>query len=94
MRQLILLRLAHAEQASTGQADFDRPLAKRGSHAAPEIGRFLREASLIPDLAICSTAKRTRETLPTVDIGVAWRRLTRHSEAASLFMETVHQHRR
>lgn len=39
-------------------------------------------------------AKRTRETLPTVDIGVAWRRLTRHSEAASLFMETVHQHKR
>lgn len=39
-------------------------------------------------------AKRTRETLPTVDIGVAWRRLTRHSEAASLFMETVQQHRR
>ncbi|MEQ1542004.1 MAG: LysR family transcriptional regulator [Novosphingobium sp.] len=39
-------------------------------------------------------AKRTRESLPTVDIGVAWRRLTRHSEAASLFMETVHQHRR
>lgn len=39
-------------------------------------------------------AKRTRESLPTVDIGLAWRRLTRHSEAASLFMETVHQHRR
>lgn len=39
-------------------------------------------------------AKRTRESLPTVDIGVAWRRLTRHSEAASLFLETVHQHRR
>jgi len=39
-------------------------------------------------------SKRTRETLPTVDIGVAWRRLTRHSDAASMFMETVHQHRR
>lgn len=39
-------------------------------------------------------AKRTRETLPTVDIGVAWRRLTKHSEAASLFMEAVHQHRK
>jgi DNA-binding transcriptional LysR family regulator len=39
-------------------------------------------------------AKRTRENLPTVDIGMAWRRLTRHSEAASMFMETVHQHRR
>lgn len=39
-------------------------------------------------------AKRTRESLPTVDIGIAWRRLTRHSEAATLFMETVHEHRR
>ncbi len=39
-------------------------------------------------------AKRTREDLPTVDIGLAWRRLTRHSDAASLFMDTVHQHRR
>lgn len=39
-------------------------------------------------------AKRTRESLPTVDIGMAWRRLTRHSEAAALFMETVHQTKR
>jgi DNA-binding transcriptional LysR family regulator len=39
-------------------------------------------------------AKRTRESLPTVDIGMAWRRLTRHGEAASLFMEAVHQYRR
>lgn len=39
-------------------------------------------------------AKRTRETLPTVDIGMAWRRLTRHSEPAAMFMEAVHQHRR
>ncbi len=39
-------------------------------------------------------AKRTRESLPTVDIGMAWRRLTRHGEPAALFMETVHQHRR
>jgi len=39
-------------------------------------------------------AKRTRESLPTVDIGMAWRRLTRHSEAANLFMETVHQLRK
>jgi len=39
-------------------------------------------------------AKRTRETLPTVDIGIAWRRLTRHCEAVNLFMETVHHNRR
>lgn len=34
-------------------------------------------------------AKRTREDLPTVDIALVWRRLTRHSEAATTFMETA-----
>jgi len=39
-------------------------------------------------------AKRPRESLPTVDIGVAWRRLTHHSEPAALFMETIQEQRR
>jgi DNA-binding transcriptional LysR family regulator len=39
-------------------------------------------------------SKRTRESLPTVDIGIGWRRLTRHSEAVSLFIETAQNHRR
>ena len=34
-------------------------------------------------------AKRTRDTLPTFDIGLVWRRLSRQSEAAELFMETA-----
>lgn len=34
-------------------------------------------------------AKRTRDALPTFDIGLVWRRLSRHSEAAELFMETA-----
>ena len=38
-------------------------------------------------------AKRTRETLPTVDIGLVWRRLTRHSEAADLFIQSVRRNR-
>ena len=38
MRQLILLRHAHAEQASTGQADFDRPLSPRGLAEAEAAG--------------------------------------------------------
>ncbi|WP_336978588.1 LysR family transcriptional regulator [Altererythrobacter fulvus] len=39
-------------------------------------------------------SKRTRESLPTVDIGIGWRRLTRHSDAANMFMETAQNHRR
>ena len=34
-------------------------------------------------------AKRTRDQLPTFDIGLVWRRLTRQSEAATLFMEAA-----
>ena len=34
-------------------------------------------------------AKRSRDPLPTVDIGLVWRRLSRHSEAAELFMEAA-----
>jgi DNA-binding transcriptional LysR family regulator len=34
-------------------------------------------------------AKRTREQLPTVNIALVWRRLTHHSEAATMFMETA-----
>jgi DNA-binding transcriptional LysR family regulator len=39
-------------------------------------------------------SKRTRESLPTVDIGIGWRRLTRHGEAVDLFLETAQNHRR
>ena len=34
-------------------------------------------------------AKRTRDPLPTFDIGLVWRRLSRQCEAAELFMETA-----
>ncbi len=42
--------------------DFDRPLAPRGEEAAPRMGAFLAGRGLVPDLILCSTARRTRET--------------------------------
>jgi hypothetical protein len=43
MRELILLRHAHAEPASTGQADLDRPLSPEGLAEAEAAGRWLAE---------------------------------------------------
>jgi phosphohistidine phosphatase len=63
MRELILLRHAHAEPAMPGQADFDRPLSSVGLAEAAEAGRWLREHGLAPDRVLCSPARRTRETL-------------------------------
>jgi phosphohistidine phosphatase len=59
-RRLILLR--HAKSAWPDVADHDRPLAGRGRRAAPAAGRWLRESGHVPDLVLCSTARRARET--------------------------------
>jgi phosphohistidine phosphatase len=46
--------------------DVDRPLAGRGERAAAAIGVWLRQRGLEPDLALCSPARRARETLRIV----------------------------
>lgn len=66
MRELILLRHAHAEPAGTGQADLDRPLSAVGLAEAEAAGKWLKEHNLLPDCVLCSPARRTRETLEAV----------------------------
>ncbi|MEU6279185.1 histidine phosphatase family protein [Streptomyces sp. NPDC047028] len=61
LRHLVVLR--HAKSAwPEGVADHRRPLAPRGLRDAPAAGRALAEADRLPDLAVCSTAVRARET--------------------------------
>lgn len=62
MKRLLLLRHAKSDWADGGLDDFDRPLAPRGEAAAPVMGRYLKSRKLIPDLVLCSAAKRTRQT--------------------------------
>jgi phosphohistidine phosphatase len=59
-RRLTLLR--HAKSDWPDLPDHDRPLAKRGRKDAPRIGRWLRTHGYVPDVVICSTALRTRQT--------------------------------
>lgn len=66
MRELILLRHAHAEPANAGQADIDRPLSPEGLAEAEAAGRWLAEHKLVPDCVLCSPARRARETLEAV----------------------------
>jgi len=66
MREVILLRHAHAEPASPGQADIDRPLSAQGLAEAEAAGRWLAGHGLLPDRVLYSPARRTRETLEAV----------------------------
>ncbi|MGW0966040.1 SixA phosphatase family protein [Streptomyces sp. NPDC002516] len=60
-RRLVVLR--HAKSAWPDEVpDHERPLATRGRRDAPAAGRALADADLLPDLALCSTAARARET--------------------------------
>ncbi|GGL87763.1 phosphoglycerate mutase [Streptomyces fumigatiscleroticus] len=61
LRRLVVLR--HAKSAwPEGAPDHERPLAPRGRRDAPAAGRALAEADCLPDLALCSTAVRARQT--------------------------------
>src|SRR5215470_1494252 len=70
-RTLVLLR--HAKSAWPGVPDHERPLARRGQRDAPVMGRWLRAAGYVPDLVLCSTARRARETwqLAQAELGAA-----------------------
>lgn len=63
MRRLFLLRHAKSSWQDDGQDDFDRPLNGRGRKATPLTAAFLQQNGLFPDLVLCSTACRARETL-------------------------------
>ena len=62
MKTLFLLRHAKSSWADTGIPDFERPLNGRGQKTAPFVGNLMKERALIPELIICSPAKRARET--------------------------------
>ena len=64
MLRLILMRHAKSAWDDPLLADFDRGLNERGLAAAPQMARYLVEdLGLEPDRILCSTARRTRETL-------------------------------
>lgn len=60
-RTLVILR--HAKAATVeGVLDFDRPLTPRGHADAAAAGAWLEQRDYRPDLVLCSSARRTRET--------------------------------
>lgn len=67
-KRLILLRHAKSSWDDPGLADHDRPLAPRGRKAAALMASYLSEERIRPELVLCSTAVRARETLEGVGL--------------------------
>ncbi|QLQ38667.1 SixA phosphatase family protein [Micromonospora robiginosa] len=68
-RTLVLLRHAKAEQ-SPDAPDAERPLTARGHADAAAAGAWLARHELLPDVVLCSPARRTRQTWHGVAMGM------------------------
>ena len=66
MKLVYLLRHAKAAAGEPGQDDHARPLSGRGRRAADRIGDALAERGEPPQVVLCSSSQRTRETLDRV----------------------------
>jgi phosphohistidine phosphatase len=66
MKTLLLLRHAKSSWKDSDIDDHERPLNKRGKKDAPKMGKLLGDEALLPDLIVCSSAKRCRKTAEQV----------------------------
>ena len=65
LKMLYILR--HAKAAPEAhEGDAERPLTKRGRKAAAAMGEYLARLEPSPALVLCSTSRRTRETLDEI----------------------------
>src|SRR5438045_8636679 len=62
MLRLMLLRHAKSSWTDPERDDRDRPLSGRGANAATAMGAFMRKKRLIPDVVLCSPARRAGDT--------------------------------
>lgn len=62
MKMLILIRHAKSSWEDPYQADFDRPLNKRGNRDAPRMGKRLKAKEIHADLMLSSPAERALST--------------------------------
>jgi phosphohistidine phosphatase len=66
MLTLSLLRHAKSSWSNPTLSDRERPLATRGVTDAPLMGKAMAERGIDPELVLCSSARRTRDTLELV----------------------------
>jgi phosphohistidine phosphatase len=67
IRRLLLVRHAHA---AAGPDDHERPLDARGRREAAWLAEVVARLAEPPSLVLCSTARRTRETLEALHAGL------------------------
>lgn len=73
MSRVYLLRHATAAVAAPGKRDFDRELTAEGAETAQALGKTMALQHLAPDVVICSTAARARQTFVATSLAQPFR---------------------
>ena len=73
VKNLYLIRHGKSDWDVDYGSDHDRPLADRGERDADKVGAYLKRTSVQPDLVLCSSALRTRQTLDRLVEAAGWR---------------------
>lgn len=69
VKQLYVLRHAKSSWDDPQLEDHERPLSARGRRAAGLMAGHLLGQGIAPELVLCSSAQRTRETLAGIGVG-------------------------
>lgn len=82
--RILIMRHAKSDWSKPGQNDFDRALSGRGRRAAATMGHYLDNEGLVPDLVLCSAARRAVETWEIVSDAAGIEPRTEREEALYL----------
>lgn len=66
MLRLYIMRHAKSSWAIPGARDFDRELNEKGLEDLNKLSKHIKKHNISPDLVLCSSATRTRQTLEAV----------------------------
>ena len=93
MKRLFLLRHAKSAWDDPTLLDRDRPLAPRGRKAAKRVARWAKRHRVRPQLVVCSSAARARQTLQRVLPGLGepavWFEVTLYAAAVDTLLDRV-----
>ncbi len=94
MLRLYILRHAKSAWPAPATGDHDRPLNKRGLSDLPKIGQMLLSREYSPDLVLCSSSQRTRDTwngiAPYVSNSVMEIRDELYESTTSRYLTAIH----
>jgi phosphohistidine phosphatase len=93
VKRLFLLRHAKSAWDDPALLDRDRPLAPRGRKAAKRVARWAKRHAVNPQLVVCSSAVRARQTLqrvlPALGEPEVWIEVTLYAAGAETLLARI-----